>query len=97
MDTIEDITLGRQDYRFGDEKIPTFAMEAWTSEGDTVWIGQNEEDLSKVEYVLASAAEGDIYYNTSLTLVIRELTKWFEVPRNLLEEIADYAEEFIYL
>lgn len=97
--TLIKVNLSEAQFFIGDaeERIPTFAMEAYTNEGDIVWIGQNEEDLSRVEYVLASAAQGDIYYSNSLTDVLRELKDTFYVPRDLMEQIADYAEDFIYL
>lgn len=98
-ETITEVNLSEAQFFIGDaeERIPTFAMEAYTNEGDVVWVGQNEEDLSQVEYVLASAAQGDIYHSNSLTNVLRELKDTFYVPRDLMEQIADYAEQFIYI
>lgn len=99
METLIKVNLSEDQFFIGDaeERTPTFAMEAYTNEGDVVWVGQNEEDLSRVEYVLASAAQGDIYYSNSLTRVLRELKDTFYVPRELMEQIADYAEQFIYI
>lgn len=98
-ETLTEVNLSEAQFFIGDaeERIPTFAMEAYTNEGDIVWVGQNEEDLSRVEYVLASAAQGDIYHSSSLTNVLRELKDTFYIPRDLMEQIADYAEQFIYI
>lgn len=98
-ETLTNVNLSEAQFFIGDaeERTPTFAMEAYTDEGDIVWVGQNEEDLTRVEYVLASAAQGDIYHSSSLTNVLRELKDRFYVPRDLMEQIADYAEQFIYI
>jgi hypothetical protein len=71
----------------------TFAMEAFTNEGDTLWIGI-AEDADNDTYCLASATDGDLYYDESLTSVLTYLLMNYQISKADCDRLYDFTRKY---
>lgn len=71
----------------------TFSMEAYDNQGDTIWVGINEDDPS--EYCLCTAFDGFVVSNRSLYEVLVQFTDRYNVSFDYVRQIFKFARNYI--
>jgi hypothetical protein len=70
----------------------TFSMEAYDNQGDTIWVGINEDDPS--EYCLCTALDGFVISDPSLYEVLVQFTDIYDVSRDFVRQIFEFARKY---
>lgn len=80
----------------GDTVLPnSFYLEAYTTDGDTLWIGKSSEPEYNGEYNFATASGGDEFSSPSLRDVIVYLGDHYSMDDETAFAIVSFAKTYM--